>query len=320
MGLSVMRTAVGILLIGIIVVVCLFLPAPAPVNNSVYQQVIHMRTQSLAMLGLPIVITRPTPHISPDIRYTPTPGTTTYPVQSAQSTEDMMLWMLEQANIVRVATVQTYQPVVATDTATPTSTAVVAPATHTETLTPSSTATAPAASEPTVTSTIQALPRELTVTPVLLPQRILDGFRSRMPEAGYWVGYDDGIRVAVSSFQYAPQLYSSLPRDKMRFITLTVQIHNTRDPSQPAIYADRTYMTLRDIDGYEHLAELVSDDLTSGFIASTVAPQQQVTGQLAFQIGRYAAPAQLIVHYANQDTYQSRRMVVIEFRVWPIVQ
>jgi hypothetical protein len=141
-----------------------------------------------------------------------------------------------------------------------------------------------------------------------------------MPEAGYWVGYDDGIRVAVSSFQYAPQLYSSLPHDKMRFITLTVQIHNTRDPSQPAIYADRTYMTLRDIDGYEHLAELVSDDLTSGFIASTVAPQQQVTGQLAFQIGRYAAPAQLIVHYANQDTYQSRRMVVIEFRVWPIVQ
>ena len=318
MGLSVMRTAVRILLIGIIIVVCLFLPAPA--NDSVYQQVIHMRTQSLAMLGLPIVITQPTPHISPDIRHTPTPDTTTYPVQSAQSTEDMMLWMLEQANIVRVATVQTYQPVVSTDTATPTSTAAIASATHTATLTPSSTATAPATSEPTVTSTTHALPRELTVTPVLLPQRILDGFRSRMPEAGYWVGHDDGIRVAVSSFQYAPQLYSSLPRDKMRFITLTVQIHNTRDPSQPAIYADRTYMTLRDIDGREHLAELVSDDLTSGFIASTVAPQQQVTGQLAFQIGRYAAPAQLIVHYANQDTYQSRRMVVIELRVWPIIQ
>lgn len=141
-----------------------------------------------------------------------------------------------------------------------------------------------------------------------------------MPEAGYWMGQQDGVRVAVSSFQYAPQLYSSVPRAKHRFITLTIQISNTRDRTQPAIYADRTYVTLSDIDGKYHQAELVSDELTSGLIASSLAPQQQVTGQLAFQIGQYAAPAQLIVQFANQDDYQSRNVVVVELRVWPIIE
>ena len=141
-----------------------------------------------------------------------------------------------------------------------------------------------------------------------------------MPEAGYWMGQQDGVRVAVSSFQYAPQLYSSVPRAKHRFITLTIQISNTRDRTQPAIYVDRTYVTLSDIDGKQHQAELVSDELTSGMIASSLAPQQQVTGQLAFQIGQYAAPAQLTVQFANQDTYQSRSVVVVELRVWPIIE
>ena len=318
-----MRTGVGILIILTIIVISLFVPEP--VDNSMFRGVIHIRSQSLALLGLPIVITQSPAQLLSDSHHTPTatPGT------SIHTAEHMMLWMLEQANVVQQATdhikyatpaTSTATKQLATTTITPTAMVVAQLATDTPIPPTHSTATTPIRSETPTIALPESTPVASTATPVLLPQRIPDGFRSRMPEAGYWMGQQDGVRVAVSSFQYAPQLYSSVPRAKHRFITLTIQISNTRDRTQPAIYADRTYVTLSDIDGKYHQAELVSDELTSGLIASSLAPQQQVTGQLAFQIGQYAAPAQLIVQFANQDDYQSRNVVVVELRVWPIIE
>ncbi|MFM7677920.1 MAG: DUF4352 domain-containing protein [Roseiflexaceae bacterium] len=319
-----MRTGIGIFIILTIIVISLFVPEP--VDNSMLRGVFHFRSQSLALLGLPIVITQSPMHERDASPSTPTPAP---PAVTSNRTAEHMMLLHEQTNVGQRATAHIAHATPATPTATIplatitfTRTAVVTSLrdSDTPTLPARSTATIPIRSETLLPALPASTPVESTATAVLLPQRILDGFRSRMPEAGYWVSQQDGIRVAVSSFQYAPQLYSSLPRSKHRFVTLTIQISNTRDHIQSAIYVDRTYVTLSDIDGKQHHADLVSDELTSGLIASNLAPQQQVTGQLAFEIGQYAAPAQIIVQFANQDTYQSRNVVVVELRVWPIIE
>jgi hypothetical protein len=54
--------------------------------------------------------------------------------------------------------------------------------------------------------------------------------------------------------------------------------------------------------------------------AIELAPGEKIGGQLVFLIGKYSAPAQIIVSVANMDDYLSRVNQTIELRVWPIVQ
>lgn len=154
---------------------------------------------------------------------------------------------------------------------------------------------------------------------VLLPQSILDGFRSRMPVAGYWENNKDGVYVAVGSFKYLRTFYSSEAPDTKRFVVCSILIANTRSSGGLDVYVDRTNITLTDIDGKQTSAVVASDDLDQALQASRVAPGQRVGGQIAFLVDRYAAPGQITISSANMDEYLSRTTQTIELRVWPIV-
>jgi len=187
--------------------------------------------------------------------------------------------------------------------------------------TPAETAiTATNISETATTIPATDTPAPATATAVvLLPQSILDGFRSRMPVAGYWENNKDGVYVAVGSFKYLRTFYSSEAPDTKRFVVCSILIANTRSSGGLDVYVDRTNITLTDIDGKQTTAVVASDDLDQALQASRVAPGQRVGGQIAFLVDRYAAPGQITISSANMDEYLSRTTQTIELRVWPIV-
>lgn len=330
-----MRTWLGIVLIVVIVVVTLVLPA-APVEDGLFRQIKQLRSDSLTLLGLPIVITRPArPLVA-------TPQTTP---EAENSSQDMVIWMLEQADIVRVATAvriptatQTATVVPPTPRATQTvavqrtrakataTTVTVATTTLSATTIVQHVATPVDTPTPVVEAVVATATATIPVvvsTPVreLLPQSILDGFRTKMPPVGYWYTQQDGIRISVSSFKYVSDIYSRVPYDERnRYVTLTIEIQNNREPGGNPIYIDRTYLQMVDIDGRTWQNDFTSDDLSQHLLASTIMPGQRAAGQTAFQIWRFGAPAQILVTYADGDALQYRNTATIELRVWPIVQ
>ena len=155
---------------------------------------------------------------------------------------------------------------------------------------------------------------------VLLPQPILDTFRSHMPYTGYWEHSSDGIYVAVSGFKYLTEFYGAPAPDGQRYVAMSVLIVNMREPSAASIYIDRTYFQLTDIDGNPPQSALSnSTDLKTEFLAQTVAPGARMGGQLIFLIpNKYGVPKQLTVTVANMDTYHTHSSQIVEFRVWPI--
>ena len=181
------------------------------------------------------------------------------------------------------------------------------------------------ATETSVPATETSMPATATTAPptatavVLLPQSILDGFRTRMPVAGYWESNKDGVYVAVGSFKYLRTFYSSEAPDTKRFVVCSILIANTRSSGSIDVYVDRTNISLTDIDGKQTTALVASDDLDYALQASRVAPGQRVGGQIAFLVDRYAAPAQITLSTANMDEYLTRTIQTIELRVWPIV-
>ena len=194
-------------------------------------------------------------------------------------------------------------------TAIPQATVVVLP-----TIVPTSEPTA----EPVPTSSPLVEPTAVGI--VLLPRNILDGFRTHMPPKGYWQSSADGVYLAVGSFRYLPNYYGADAPEKQKYVTLSVTIKNTRGPDGKNIYVDRTNFTLIDLDGKQTNALLGSDDLNLPMQAIELAPGEKIGGQLVFLIGKYSAPAQIIVSVANMDDYLSRVNQTIELRVWPIVQ
>lgn len=170
--------------------------------------------------------------------------------------------------------------------------------------------------EPVATSTVA---QPIPITPVLLPQSILDGFRSKMPVAGYWEHSSAGVYIAVGSFKYLKTYYSYEAPFRKRFVVCSLTIANTRGAGDIDIYVDRTNITLTDIDGRTINAMTGSDDLAQALQATRLAPGQRAGGQIAFMIDEYAAPGQLTVSVANMDAYLSRVDQTIELRVWPIV-
>lgn len=142
-----------------------------------------------------------------------------------------------------------------------------------------------------------------------------------MPPVGYWYTEQDGIRIAVGSFKYVSDIYSRVPYDvRNRYVTLTIEIQNNREPGGNPIYIDRTYLQMLDIDGRTWASDFASDDLAQQLLASTIMPGQRVSGQTAFQLWRYGAPAQIIATYADGDALQLRNTAIVELRVWPTVQ
>ena len=325
-----MRTLFRVLFVSSILIVSLFASTES-IDEMLFQRILTLQEQSLDVLGLPIVAPH-SPQVNAPARLpTITPSVVT---QADTLTTDTMTWILEN---VRIATPQVFVTATseaATATIAPASPTVVGGAVATATNEPTSltlqaTATVPASDTITTTPVVASdtpipTPRidvftAATPTRVLLPAQILDGFRYRMPVNGYWYAQNDGIRFAVSSIQYASQLYSSVPASNRRFVTMTIQISNLRSSSQPAIYLDRTYMSIIDIDGNSWQSELITEELGKPFMATTVLPGQSVYGQVAFLLDENGAPGQLVIAYANNDAYLSRASTSIELRVWPTI-
>ncbi|NBU65511.1 MAG: hypothetical protein EBS29_13565, partial [Chloroflexia bacterium] len=167
------------------------------------------RTQGLAMFGLPIKIPRhPRPIATPIANKTVAANTV---AQNDIQAADLVLALLERANLVQMVTI----PLTPSPTPTPT---VLATATIVKTMIPSATptqipvATATALATATITPPLVSAtpPREVTATAPaivtntvpLLPNSILDGFRAHMPPSGYWQSSAQGVYIAVGSFRY----------------------------------------------------------------------------------------------------------------------
>ena len=320
-----MRTLLRVLFVTSILITSLFASSES-IDEVVFERILSFREQRLDLLGLPIVVPHSQNVTAPARIPTITPSIDT---QADTRTVDTMTWLLEKVHIATPQIVITATPLVATTTpesAIPTMTASTDEPTSTPLV---ATATMPVSETVTTTPVVIAdtpIPTQhidafTTATPprVVLPAQILDGFRYRMPVNGYWYAQNDGIRFAVSSIQYASQLYSSLPPSNRRFVTMTIQITNMRSQAQPAIYLDRTYMSIIDIDGNTWQSEQITEELGKPFLATTVMPGQSVYGQVAFLLDENGAPGQIMVAYANNDAYLSRATTSIELRVWPII-
>ena len=285
------------------------------------------RTQGLALFGLPIKIprrARPT-----TTRVTNSSATIPTPPADDVHAADLVLELLERADLVKMVTM------VPNPTATTTPiTSSTATASAVITQLPSATPTLPVAS-PVPQATVTATVEVATPTPepqptatsepvaptavVLLPNSILDGFRSRMPAKGYWWGSADGVYIAIGSFKYQNTFFGNDAESYQKFVTFSITIRNERAPSAAAITLDPTNMTLIDIDGRRSTVHRDYKNLDSALLPNTIAPGQSDGGQLVFIAQRYTAPAQLLVTFTNADQPDVIHTQTIEFRVWPTV-
>ena len=286
-----------------------------------------VRTQGLALFGLPIKIprrARPT-----TTRVTNSNATIATPPADDVQAADLVLELLERADLVQMVTM------VPNPTATTTSiTSSTATASAVITQLPSATPSLPTASsvpESTVTATLEVVAPTPEPQPtatsepvaptavVLLPNSILDGFRSRMPAKGYWWDSADGVYIAIGSFKYQKTFFGNDAESYQKFVTFSITIRNERAPGAAAITLDPTNMTLIDIDGRRSTVHRDYKNLDSALLPNTIAPGQSDGGQLVFVAQRYTAPAQLLVTFTNADQPDVIHTQTIEFRVWPTV-
>lgn len=319
-----------ILFVMFAIMLTLFVPAKRVEENMLGQfgaDFTKVRTQGLALFGLPIKIPR-------RIRPTAIPvvnsseATASAPQNDAQAA-DLVLALLERADLVQIVTA--VPTATATPTPIPTSSATatmpitpqpsITPTQSIATVTPPDTATATievATSTPEPQITATSVPISPTAV-VLLPNSILDGFRSRMPPKGYWWGSTDGIYIAIGSFKYQNTFYGNDAESYQKFVTFSITIRNERSPNEAAISIDPANMTLIDLDGRQTNVHRDYRNLNSAFVANMISPGQSDGGQLIFVAQRFTAPAQLIVRYANADHPDELQTQTIEFRVWPTI-
>lgn len=309
------------------IVLTLFIPAKRLDERMLGQfgsDLANMRSKGLALFGLPIKI----PH---RIRPTTTPlaNTTTAANNLApndRQAADVVLALLERAELVQMVTVAP------TAIATPSPTMVVT-ATTAQTRMPVATKVVVATEAIQVTATITPTREVATATPeipatatpedttevTLLPNSILDGFRSRMPKKGYWWGSNDGVYVAVGNFNYIKSFYSNDAESFQKYVTFSITVRNDRNPDGAAITIDPANMTLIDLNRRQSTVYRDYIHLDQAFLKNTIAPSQTDGGQLIFVIERFAAPAQLIISYTNADQPDVLHTQIIELRVWPTV-
>lgn len=147
----------------------------------------------------------------------------------------------------------------------------------------------------------------------ILPDSVLQTFiTNKMPVEGYWQASDHGIYSAVTNIRYLHTFSSYNAPDGRRFVAMTVQYRNDRQPDQATEYSGPELYTLIDLNGTEHALDPRYEGLTGYMTGTMVAPGQRNSGQLLFVIDKDTAPKQLRVA-------TNAGPVTIELRVWPIV-
>lgn len=156
-------------------------------------------------------------------------------------------------------------------------------------------------------------PTSATPATAILPDSVLQTFiTNKMPVEGYWQASDHGIYSAVTNFRYLHTFSSYNAPDGRRFVAMTVQYRNDRQPDQATEYSGPELYTLIDLNGTEHALDERYKGLTGYMVGTMVAPGQRNGGQLLFVIDKDTAPKQLRVQ-------TNAGPVTIELRVWPIV-
>ena len=147
----------------------------------------------------------------------------------------------------------------------------------------------------------------------ILPDSVLQTFiTNRMPVDGYWQASEHGIYSAVTNFRYLHTFSSYNAPDGRRFVAMTVQYRNDRQPNQATEYSGPELYTLIDLNGNEHALDQRYLALTGHMLGAMVQPGQRNGGQLLFVIDKNTAPKQLQVA-------TNAGVVTIELRVWPII-
>lgn len=312
-----------------VVVLTLFVPAARvqeKTPNQFETNLANIRIQALALLGLPIQIPR-------RIRPTTTPiannsVATTSGTKDDIYAADVVLALLEQADLVKIITMVPTPSQTITRTTVPTPSATATTVIQQPTLTPP---TLDATIMPQVSTPI-AIP-EATVVPqtvlpeepisptavVFLPNSILDGFRTRMPYKGFWWNTTDNIYVAIGSFKYQNTFYGNDAESYQKYVSFAITLRNEQSSNNAAIVIDPANMTLIDLDGFKTQVHRDYRNLNNSLLPNTISPGQSDAGQLVFVIRQYAAPAQLIVAYTYADQPGVVYTQTIEFRVWPTV-
>ena len=147
----------------------------------------------------------------------------------------------------------------------------------------------------------------------ILPDSVLQTFiTNKMPVEGYWQASEHGIYSAVTNIRYLHTFSSFNAPYGRRFVAMTVQYRNDRQPNQATEYSGPELYTLIDLNGNEHALDQRYTYLTGHMLGAMVPPGQRNGGQLLFLIDKDTAPKQLQVT-------TNAGVVTIELRVWPII-
>ncbi len=152
-----------------------------------------------------------------------------------------------------------------------------------------------------------------TPTVDVLPDSVLQTFvTNRMPVDGYWQASEHGIYSAVTNIRYLHTFASFRAPDGKRFVAMTVQYRNDRQPNNATEYVGPELYTLVDLQGGVHQLDTRFNGLTGYMQGTMVAPGQRAGGQILFLIDKDTAPKHLRVQ-------TNAGVVTIELRVWPII-
>jgi hypothetical protein len=166
--------------------------------------------------------------------------------------------------------------------------------------------------QPTATPTPKATPQP-TANP-FVPQANLDRRRGGMPR-GYWTTTSDGITLAAGSFQYTNTIGYWDASSSKKYVLVALTVRNDRPRGSDSVLYNSYRFTLIDLEGrsYSHSTETYSLD---SFQSSTdVYPGTRAGGQLAFEIPRNTAPAQIIYEYSIFEP-----LIILELRTYPITK
>ena len=147
----------------------------------------------------------------------------------------------------------------------------------------------------------------------ILPDSVLQTFvTNRMPVIGYWQASEHGIYSAVTNIRYLHTFASYRAPDGKRFVAMTVQYRNDRQPNEATEYVGPELYTLVDLQDGVHALDERYTGLTDALAGTMVPPGQRAGGQILFLIDKDTAPKQLRVQ-------TNAGVVTIELRVWPII-
>jgi hypothetical protein len=157
-----------------------------------------------------------------------------------------------------------------------------------------------------------------TAKPTAVPNPILSGpelnkRRGAMP-AGYWSLTQYGVQLAAGSITYIPNIRYSDASPGHKYVVLSISVKNVRVRGQDEVYINPFRFTLIDLEGrsYSHISSTYS--LDSYLNSADIYPGYSGGGQLAFEIPKSTAPAQLLFEH---ESYAVTPMV-LDLRTTPL--